>query len=86
VAGARAHDLYDILAKPAEPDDHGRGTRAGRDTPDHHTVLTASVETIDNDRASHHRRWLVTLDSPPPSQSHPDDDQMKDAGRATAGR
>ncbi|GIF71867.1 hypothetical protein [Asanoa siamensis] len=47
-----SHDLYKFLAKPAEPDDD-RDPKSGRDKRDPNTALTASVETIDNDRATY---------------------------------
>ena len=47
-----SHDLYHLLAKPADPDDEC-DPGSGRDKRDPHTALTASVETIDNDRASY---------------------------------
>jgi hypothetical protein len=46
-------NLYAILARPAEPDDDNREPRPSPDKRDPHTVHTASVETIDNDRASY---------------------------------
>ncbi len=46
-------DLYTILAKRPEPDDDNREPRPRPDKRDPHTVHTASVETIDNDRASY---------------------------------
>jgi hypothetical protein len=47
------HDLYSFLAKPADTDDDNRDSGPGRDKREPHTALTASVETIDNDRASY---------------------------------
>ncbi|MEH0827299.1 MULTISPECIES: hypothetical protein [unclassified Micromonospora] len=47
-------DLYDLLAKqPSEPVDSNKPNGAGHDDPPPNTIFTASIETIDNDRATY---------------------------------
>ena len=45
-------DLYALLARPFVDDDHGVAqSRSGDDSTDPFTVLTKSIETVDNDCA-----------------------------------